>query len=212
MRRLCVGLRHPDRMDHATAMSARPRTQGFTLVELLVAMAVLGLLLVSALPSYSEFIRNSQIRSVGQSIETGLQMARAEAVRSNAQVQFRLPGTLAGTAAAGGTDWVVLRAQDATPTVFDQQVNARIEPNASSLARVGVATATGGAAAAPGAGLPATITFTGLGRLSGATSARQIDITGPAGSRRLAVQLSPGGDVRLCDPALSRATDPQGCA
>lgn len=193
-------------------MRLRPRTRGFTLVELLVAMAVLGLLLASALPSYSGFIRNAQIRTVGQSIESGLQMARAEAVRSNAQVQFRLPGTLAGAAVAGGTDWVVLRAQEATPTVFDQQVNVHVESNASSLARVGVATATGGAAAAAGAGLPSTITFTGLGRLSAATAARQIDVTGPAGSRRLSVQLSPGGDVRLCDPALARATDPQGCA
>ncbi|MBN9461822.1 MAG: hypothetical protein J0H00_11430 [Burkholderiales bacterium] len=37
-------------------------------------------------------------------------------------------------------------------------------------------------------------------------------LTGPAGSRSLAVQITPGGDIRLCDPALVRAADPQGCA
>ncbi len=193
-------------------MNARSRTRGFTLVELLVAFAVLGLLVVSALPSYAEFVRNAQIRTAAQSIESGLQLARAEAVRANAQVQLQLAGTLAGTAIAGGTDWSVMRALEATPTVFDQAVSARVEPNASSLARVGVSAAMGGAAAAAGAGLPASITFTGLGRLSSATAVRQIDITGPAGSRRLSVQISAGGDIRLCDPALARATDPQGCS
>jgi type IV fimbrial biogenesis protein FimT len=193
-------------------MNVRSRTRGFTLVELLVAFAVLGLLVVSALPSYSEFVRNSQIRTAAQSIESGLQLARAEAVRANAQVQFQLVGTLAGAAVAGGTDWSVMRALEATPTVFDQAVSARVEPNASSLARVGVSTAMGGAAAAAGAGLPASITFTGLGRLGSATAVRQIDVTGPAGSRRLSVQITAGGDIRLCDPALARATDPQGCS
>ncbi|MCO5101953.1 MAG: GspH/FimT family pseudopilin [Burkholderiaceae bacterium] len=193
-------------------MSAGARLRGFTLVELLVAFAVLGLLVVSALPSYSEFLRNAQIRTVAQSIESGLQLARAEAVRANAQVQFRLTGTLAGGAVSGGSDWSVMRALNATPAVFDQPVSTRTESNASSVARVGVSTASGGAAAAAGAGLPASIVFTGLGRLSAATTVRQIDITGPAGSRRLAVQLTAGGDIRMCDPALARATDPQGCS
>lgn len=192
---------------------ARPdRSCGFTLVELLVAMAVLGLLLASALPNYGEFMRNSQIRTAAQSIESGLQVARAEAVRTNAQVQFQLPGTLAGAAAAGGTDWAVMGALAATPAVFDQPVDTRTESNASSVARVGVANVASGASAAAGSGMPATVTFTGLGRLSGATAVRQIDITGPAGSRSLAVQLTPGGDIRMCDPALSRVADPQGCA
>lgn len=193
-------------------MSIRARAQGFTLVELLVAMAVLALLLASAMPGYGEFIRNSQIRTVAQSIESGLQMARVEAVRRNARVQFQLPGTLAGAAATGGSDWSVMGASEATPDVFDRTVSVRVEPNAASIARVGVADSTGGVAAASGAGLPAAITFTGLGRLSAATTVRQIDITGPDGSRRLAVQLTPGGDIRLCDPALSRASEPQGCS
>ena len=187
-------------------MNIRTHSSGFTLVELLVAMAVLALLLASAMPGYAEFIRNSQIRTVAQSIESGLQMARVEAVRRNAPVQFRLPGTLAGAAASGGSDWSVWAQGEAEP------VNVRVEPNAASIARVGVATETGGVAAASGAGLPAVVAFTGLGRLSAATTARQIDITGPEGSRRLAVQLSPGGDIRLCDPALSRAAEPQGCS
>lgn len=192
------------------ASPARPR--GFTLVELLVAMAVLALLLASALPGYGEFVRNSQIRTAAQSIESGLQMARTEAVRANAPVQFELPGTLAGAAVAGGTDWRIVAAPDTAPDNFNRTVTTRTEPNAASVARVGVAAAINGAAVAPGAGLPATITFTGLGRLTAGTAVRQIDVTGPAGSRTLAVQLGPGGDIRLCDPTLARANEPQGCS
>lgn len=188
------------------------RPLGFTLVELLVAMAVLALLLASALPGYGEFVRNSQVRTAAQSIESGLQMARTEAVRSNAPVQLELLGTLAGAAVAGGTDWRIRAASDTAPDTFNRTVTTRTEPNAASVARVGVAAAINGAAVAPGAGLPATITFTGLGRLTAGTTVRQIDVTGPAGSRTLAVQLGPGGDIRLCDPALSRANEPQGCS
>jgi len=60
---------------------------------------------------------------------------------------------------------------------------------------------------------PEVIAFTGLGVLSGATSLRRIDfepVVENAG-RPLSIVLSGAGSVRLCDPALSRSNNVQGC-
>ena len=185
---------------------------GFTLVELMVTVVLLGILAMFAYPSFSNFIQNGQIRASAESVMSGLQLARAESIRRNAMVEFRLLNTLRGQSVPGGTDWSVLAAAPETPTVFDQVVQTRSEEASSSIARAGVADAAGAEAAQAGDGLPATIAFTGLGRLSTATAVRQIDVTGTSQARPLRIVLDPGGDIRLCDPALSIAVNPQGCA
>lgn len=190
----------------------RDRMRGFTLIELMVAIALFALLFMFAYPGYTSFIQNAQVRTAAESVINGLQLARAEAIRSNGNIQFQLLNTLNGAAVTGGTDWSVMAATPATPTVFNQQVQTRRESSASSRARVGVATSVSATAASPGANMPATITFTGLGRLSAASNVRQIDVTGATGARRLTIVLTLGGDARLCDPALSLATNPQGCS
>lgn len=185
--------------------------RGFTIIELMITLTLLGILLAFALPSFSAFIRDSQIRTAASAIENGLQLARAEAVRRNEEVRFNLLGTLNEAAVAGGTDWEVVAADPAEPDEFNQEVQTRYSP-ALTTARVGVATTVSATPAAAGAGLPNTITFTGLGRVNAATTTRQIDISGATGSRRLSVQLTLGGEIRLCDPAVSLATNPQGCS
>ena len=185
---------------------------GFTLVEMMVTVVLIGILAMMAYPSFSIFIQNGQIRASAESLMSGLQLARAESIRRNGAVEFRLLNTLRGQAVTGGTDWSVLASAPEAPTVFDQVVQTRYDDSSGSLARAGIATSSGAATAAPGTGLPATIAFTGIGRLSLATSVRQIDVTGPGQTRALRIVLDPGGDIRLCDPALSIANNPQGCA
>ena len=180
--------------------------QGFTLVELMVGIAVLATLLTLAYPSYTSFIQNSQIRTTAESVLNGLQLARAEAIRRNESVQFTLVNKSDAVATTGGADWTV------STVTANQPIQSRQEKASASTARVGVKNAVSSTAAAAGAGLPATIAFTGIGRLASTTTARQIDITGATGARRLSIVLTPGGDVRLCDPALSLATNPQGCS
>ncbi len=192
--------------------SSPQRAAGFTLVEMMVTVVLIGILAMFAYPSFSQFIQNGQVRASAESLMSGLQLARAESIRRNDMVEFRLLNTVRGEAVAGGTDWSVLAALPETPTVFDQVVQTRHEDASNSIARAGVANTTGAASAVAGAGLPATIAFTGLGRLSIATSVRQIDVTGPSQARPLRIVLDPGGDIRLCDPALSLASNPQGCA
>ncbi|MBY0235028.1 MAG: GspH/FimT family pseudopilin, partial [Burkholderiaceae bacterium] len=61
-----------------------------TLIELIVTLAILSLLLMVAAPNVSAWMRNTQIRNVATSILTGVQRARAEAIRRNAPMRFSL--------------------------------------------------------------------------------------------------------------------------
>ena len=71
---------------------------GFTLVELLVGITIFGLTMSLSMSSYREWIQNSRIRNVAESIQSGLQLARAEAVKRNTPVQFAL---------GSGSEWAV---------------------------------------------------------------------------------------------------------
>ena len=173
---------------------------------------LVSILAIFAYPNFSGFVQNGQIRASAESLMGGLALARAESIRRNLTVALRLDNTLRDEAVPGGTDWTVLAATPDAPTTPDQVVQVRRDDSTRSSARAGLADAPNADTAEPGSGLPATIAFTSMGRLSLTTTARQIDITGPAGSRALRILIGPGGDVRLCDPALPLADNPQGCA
>ena len=173
--------------------------RGVTLVELVVGMAIVGILLAVGAPSYRSWIQNVQIRNAAEGIQNGLQLARTEAVRRNGNAVFVLtndaPTVTSVTAIATGTNWIV-RAPDPNGTVVLIQGRAAAEGSAN----VTVATT------------PATsaITFTGFGRTTLAASVA-IAVDNPNGDRNLQIQVSTGGQIRLCDPKLALATNPQGC-
>lgn len=93
-----------------TAPLETPRTErGVTLVELMIGLAVLALLMMSGAPAFSDWIRNTRIRSATESILSGIQYARSEAVRRNTAVRFQLTDTLdnACKLSSAGRNWVV---------------------------------------------------------------------------------------------------------
>ena len=66
--------------------------RGFTLIELMVAIAIAALLVFLAGPSFTTFLRNSEIRSTSESLVNGLRAAKTEAARLNQRVMFSLAG------------------------------------------------------------------------------------------------------------------------
>lgn len=74
----------------------RPVSRGFTLIELIVVMAIIVVLAVVAIPSFVTFQRNSQLTSAANGLLASINAARGEAMKRN-QTAFVVPNT--------GTDW-----------------------------------------------------------------------------------------------------------
>lgn len=182
----------------------RPWQGGFTLIELMVGIGMIAMLMALGLPSMFSWLQGNQIRNAAESIQNGLQLTRAEAVRRNTGVQF----TLSSLTATGAADWSVTCV---TPS-------ADCPGTGMTPAEIQKFSALEGAPAAQVSSPQATIVFTGMGRVSPAANIA-INITNPnAGTcaasggnmRCLRVLVSAGGHVRMCDPALP-SSNPRGC-
>lgn len=82
-------------------MRGRPilRLRGFTLIELMIVIALVGLIVALAAPSLREMIQVQRLRSVHGQLGTDLQFAKSEAIRMRVPVHVRVqPAT--GTAPA----------------------------------------------------------------------------------------------------------------
>lgn len=202
---------------------------GFTLIELVITLAVLAILLAFGLPSFSTWTQNSQIRTAAGAIQNGLQLARSEAVRRNAPIRFQLTSSIDDncTIATNAGNWVI-SFDDPTSACGHAAINeaspvsdSTANPAPRIIQRRPAAEAGGRAIVDASA---AVVIFNGFGRLapiSPATApvAMSIDIDAPSGdgdcdtagtARCLRVTVSIGGQVRMCDPTLPNG-DPQRC-
>lgn len=205
-------------------MYSTPRhaQRGFTIVELMVTIVLFSILMALAMPSFSTWIRNNKIRTVSDSLQSGLRNAQSEALRRSRQTVFSLtndkPVSATYTATADGTNWgvntVAATGMTGDPSVFVQS---------------GVLTDVGSGVQITG---PAAICFNAIGRMvanasPGVTGANcALPTNNPpvhaynitfadavAGvDRPLRVLVALGGQVRLCDPAKTLSdANPDGC-
>lgn len=166
---------------------------GYSLVELVVGLAVLMGLTALAVPAFNSSIANSQIRTVASAIHDGLQLARMEAIKRNTKIRFTLssdsswqfgcstvtttcPAVIASKSASEGAG-TGLTIQANVNTVVFSSFGSRDPSVASALSEVTVSNA----------------------RL------------GASEIRSLRVLLSAGGYARMCDPAISASGDPRKC-
>ncbi|MEY4907330.1 MAG: hypothetical protein RL260_1048 [Pseudomonadota bacterium] len=192
---------------------------GFSLIELMVTLAVLGALLMAVTPLVRDWMLDTEIRNAAESISSGLGQARAEAVRRNEPVLFSLvssdtqPGTLDNSCAVSSTSasWVVSLdspaghcADDLGTTTGTRLVARHARGDGSPGVTVEVRDATCGNAANLGQ-----VLFNGFGRAQPVPAPIRCIVVrhpGSSSTRTLHVVLNSGGTVRTCDPA---ATDPR---
>lgn len=81
--------------------------RGFTLIELMTAILVLGVLLAMAIPSYREMSRSNRMTASTNDLVTALATARGEALRGSTPVSLcaSTDGSNCVTVATGTTDW-----------------------------------------------------------------------------------------------------------
>ncbi len=207
--------------------------RGISLVEMVVVMAIFAILTGLAVPSFNAWLANVQIRTATESIQNGLQLARAEAIRRNSPVMFWLTS---GTNPLTG-DWLVGCANPVSSNNFNLP---EAPGDCPGIARTAALPASGPpffwiqrtTAAAQQTSLPqvtaigatgantTAVTFNSLGMViatntdDGSAAIAQIDVNQPslpvAVVRPLRVMIA-GGQIRMCDPNLSLASDPRGC-
>lgn len=192
------------------SLTGRAAASGFTLIELIVTFTLLGILVALSLPSFTAWIRNSQVRTVAEAVQSGLRTAQAEAVRRNQAVALSFTNDanpqLNPTVVANGRNWSL-------QTVASPFTNG----GAAEWISSGVLSDVASGVSITG---PAAVCFDANGRVvmlpapSNCTANSQtVDVSfPPSADRPLRVLVAVGGQVRMCDPARTlSATTPDGC-
>lgn len=183
----------------------------------MVTITLLVLLIGLGVPSFMTWIRNTQVRSVAESLQTGIRQAQTEALRLNRSVVFFLTNTAPSPAAAvpaalNGNRWGIVRiAQFDDSTAWGNRyvTGGTLTDVASNVA---ITSATN-AICFNANGRISTNAAPGVGGAVCNAGAAQFDITQTNADRRLRVLVAIGGKVHMCDPdrpTLS-ATSPDGC-
>ncbi len=87
------------------------RIAGFTLMELMIVLALAAVILSIGAPSFAEFRRNNRLTGVGNELLGAMQTARSEAIKRQVPVAVcpsNDPGDAGATCSAGAfTGWIV---------------------------------------------------------------------------------------------------------
>lgn len=176
--------------------------RGMTLIEIAIVLVVMAVMVTLGLPAFRAWIQNTQIRSVAESVLNGYQVARNEAVRRNANVEFILDD--AGLAA--GNFWCV--------RLVNTNEDVQCKPTGEVSPNILVVPDPAGST---------TMTFDGLGRVpttppnnrDGSAFMTRVDFdisgAGFADKRKMSVSVTSGGQIRMCDLEVTDNTDPRFC-
>ncbi len=200
------------------------KSRGFTLIELMIGIAIVAIIMFVALPAFTQFLQNTQIRNAAGSALDGLTLARNEAIRRNTSVQFSFVQGLTSSCSVTSTalsnsaslSWVVSRADPSgqcnqAPSDTTAPYIIQIRSATDGTANVRITSDAG-----------RSITFNGLGRVvtgGAVTQFTQLTFMNQLGTciyknastgtmRCLGILVTAGGQIRMCDPQVAAPTPP----
>jgi type IV fimbrial biogenesis protein FimT len=173
--------------------------RGFSILEVMIVVTVIGVVLTIGVPSFQTWLQNLQIRTGSEAIMSGLQITKNEAVRRNVNVVLTMD-----TTPGSQTGWRMNLESDVDGTPLQMRDGAEGSGNATAVL-------------SPDGAFR--VTFNGLGRvgknIDGSDPLTQIDIDNPSivnpvDRRKLRILITSGGGVRMCDP-LAPVGDNRAC-
>lgn len=194
----------------------------------MIGLTLLGVMLSLAVPSFAEWMRNARVRAAAESIQSGLQQAKAEAVRRNTTARFQLVNALDSTCAlaTSGKYWVINLTNSTTPaTLCGSTLSDSATPFIVQRSPAGGASSDLQISASD-----YVVSFNGMGRQVASTNPTTaigtltINVQSTAATclaaggsvRCLRIVVTPDGQIRMCDPSItgtgvSTKTHPTAC-
>lgn len=195
--------------------------RGFSLIELLVVMALIGVMMAMAVPAFGKWSADAHVRAAAESLVNAIRLTQATGVAKGRTSQFALttdaPPVVTSTPVADSPNWFA----ELNPLVGSDETQASLGLILKSTEGTQHSIAISG---------PALTCFSATGRqvtlLASATStgaactAPTNDQTSPTtytvsranASRSFKVLVYLGGRVRMCDAAKTlSSSNPDGC-
>ena len=150
----------------------RSTMHGFTLIETMVAVAVMTISMTIAVPSYQQFIASQSIRTTSMDVVSSLILARSEAVKRNGNV------ALVPISNDWKNGWQVVHVGSGTEVGHAEPMNGKVALQGAQ---------------------PAMVQFNADGRVVGAAATQKLDlaVTNGASTMHRCIELDPAGLPRV---------------